>query len=296
MSAQPPPLALELEAPGVAAEVAVGFWVLATRHHGGGFTRFPEANNRSFVMRLVDGGQAGLVLVNATDPAQSFAEVHRLCTETGLQLSHVVSPGGGHHSYMGAWHAEFPSAQLLIGERVATTSNGRGLLELDQVTVMDLADPLPMFAGQLDAHAFTGLLGPGEFDSPTEGKADSMWNLMKAMPKLLSSKEHYDDLWLRHVASNTVIAGENLAPWWSREAHAEMPYLVRKSVEAEVVTIPKQGRKIWDAEQVATGWRTVSAWPATTLLHMHDTVGGGFVGDVPAALRAAALEAGELPA
>lgn len=289
-------LRLHLEAPGTAAPLAEGFWVLATRHHGGGFTRFPEANNRAFVFALHDTvlDRRGLVVANATEPEQSFEAMRGLAAETGLDVIAVISGGGGHHSYLGAWREEFSGAQIWIGERAAGTSNGQKLLALDRVAKLPAEAPLPQFAGQLDAVVFGGLLGPAEFESPTEGAPNSIWSLMKAMPKLLSTKEPFDELWLRHAASNTVIAGENLAPWWSRAAHAEMPYLVRKSIEAEVVTIPKQGRKVGDPERVAACWRTVTAWSGRTLLHMHDTVGGGFVGDVPAALRAAATAAGEL--
>lgn len=288
------PLTLDRETTGEAVEVFDGLWILATRHHGGGFSRFPEANNRAIILRLVDAdtGRAGLVVVNATDPAQSFAPLHRLREQTGLEVSHVVSPSGGHHSFMGPWHDEFSAATLWLGaERIPRTANGARLLRRPRVALMDPADPLPQFRGQLDAMSFTGLLGPGEFESPTESGRDSLWATIKAMRQLVWPTDPYDELWLRHVASQTLIGGENLAPYFSRQAHAAMPWLVRRAIAPEVVTVT---RKVADPQLVARTWAAVLAWPAKTLLGYHDSVGSGFVGDVPEALRRAAIAARQL--
>ncbi len=294
----PASIDLSLEAPGVAAPVAEGLWILATRHHGGGFTRFPEANNRAVILRLEhpDTGP-GLVVVNATDPAQSFEPLRDLCRSTGLDVTYVISPGGGHHSYLGPWHDAFEGAQILIGaERVPRTANGRALLQRPRVAVMDRADPLPWFTGQVDAVTFTGLLGAKEFPSPTEGAPDSIGRMMKALWHLNVPSDPYDELWLHHVASSTVLAGENLAPYWTAEAHSLMPWMVRIAVKAENVAVATAARKVHDKAAVAAAWRAVVAWPARHLLHYHGTVGGAFEGDVSSALRAAAVAAKELPA
>jgi len=287
-------LPLEREITGRAVELVDGFWLLATRHRGGGFSMFPEMNNRSFILRLIDQttGQPCLVALNATDPKQSLAQVGRVCQQTGLALGYVISTSGAHHSYMGAWHQAFEAATLLLGaERVPRTANGKELLQLQRVQIMDAGDPLPMFRDQLEAVTFTGLLGAKEFASPTEGERDSTWRALAAMRRLATPTDHDDQLWVHHPASATVIAGENVAPYFSKRAHAKLSWLVRKTLACEKV---KLSSHIWDPEAVARGWQTVTTWKATTMLGIHDGVTSGLQGDVPQYLRKAAQEAGQL--
>ncbi|MEM7154833.1 MAG: hypothetical protein AAF799_18430 [Myxococcota bacterium] len=287
-------LALQREAYGQAVPVAEGFWLLATRHHGAGLSRFPEANNRSFILRLTDAGtgRPGLVVFNATDPVQAFPAVRRVCAETGLDVREVVSTSGGHHAYMGAWHDEFPQAQLRVGaRRVPHTTQGRELLARPRVDTMDPGDPLPHYAAQLEAVTFTEFLGPPEFASPLAGGADSLWATIVAARRLLSSTDPYDELWLYHRATDTVIGGENLAPSFTPQAHAALPFVVRRTVKLGRVAVH---RKMIDPEAIDRSWRAVLRWPGRTLLGMHDSVGGGFRGDVASALRDAAQRRGQL--
>src|SRR5262245_4341233 len=123
---------LSAEAAGRAVPVFEGVWLIATRHRPGLSQHMFEINNRCFVFRLQDqrAGKPALVVVNAVDPAQAIPEVRRLERETGLPVSLIVSPGGGHHLHMSPWHAAFASATLLVGpERIPRTSNGRKLMQ-----------------------------------------------------------------------------------------------------------------------------------------------------------------------
>src|SRR6187551_3415197 len=145
---------LSAETPGRAAPVFDGVWLIATTHRPGLSKHMFEINNRCFVFRLFDqpAGRAVLLVVNAVDPAQAVGEVRRLERETGLPVAAIVSPGGGHHLHMPAWHAAFPSATLLVGpERIPRTANGRKLMELGRVETLSLEDPFPQFRGQLEA-------------------------------------------------------------------------------------------------------------------------------------------------
>ncbi len=157
---------------------------------------------------------------------------------------------------------------------------------------MDPGNPLPMFAGQLEAVTFTGLLGAREFASPTEGGKNSTLRALAAMRQLAAPTDHYDQLWVYHRASGTIVAGENLAPYVSAHAHDQMSFLLRKTLKREKLAIAKA---IWDSEAVVRGWRAVTQWPASNLLGVHDAVGSGFHGDVAAALTQVAREAGQLP-
>src|SRR3954454_8797747 len=102
-----PSIKIELETFGQAREVADGFWIIATRHRPGLSQHLFEVNNRCLILRLVDGttGQPCLVVVNGVDPKQAIPEVQRLAVQTGLPVRYVISPGGGHHLHMPAWHA-----------------------------------------------------------------------------------------------------------------------------------------------------------------------------------------------
>ncbi len=287
------PPTFEHEAPGRAVEFFEGLWVLATRHHGGGFSRLPEANNRAFILRLTDAetGQPGLLVLNATDPEQSFSELDRLRGETGLEVTHVVSCGAAHHAYLAAWHDRFPGARVLVGDRVARLEQCRSVMERPGVSVMDPDDPFPSFRGQLDALSFTGLRGPAPYESPSNEGRDSWWATLGAMRRILLPTDAYDQLWVHHVASQTILAGENLAPYYTRAAHAELSLGLRWALSAETISI---ARTIHDRDAVSRSWERVVAWPARHLLGYHDCPGGGFVGDVPAALREVAARAGQL--
>lgn len=288
------PLPLERETTGKVVELADGFWLLATRHRGGGFSMFPEMNNRCFILRLLDQttGLPCLAAFNATDPEQSLAEIAGLCQQTGLPLRYVVSTSSAHHSYMGAWHQAFETVTLLLGaERIPKTANGQRLLQLQRVQIMDPGDPLPMFGDQLQTATFTGLLGAKEYASPTDGDSDSTWPALQAMRLQVSPSEHYDQLWLHHLATATVIAGENIAPYYNQTAHAKLPWLLRRTLACERLTLSQH---VWDRAAVARGWQVVTAWKATTMLGIHDGVTSRLRGDVASRLRKAALEAGQL--
>src|SRR5256885_4708267 len=109
-----PLLQMERETPGKAAEVATGFWILATKHRPGLSRHMFEVNNRCFVFRLNDAGRPVLAVVNAVDPAVGIPEVRRLALETGLPVRYVISPGGGHHLMLEPWHQQFTEAQVLV--------------------------------------------------------------------------------------------------------------------------------------------------------------------------------------
>src|SRR4051812_44513248 len=87
---------LSRERAGVAAEVADGFWMVATQHHPGGSHQFPAINNRCLVFRIVEAGAPSLLVINGVDTG-AIAEVKRLERQTGLVVRYVLSPGGGHH-------------------------------------------------------------------------------------------------------------------------------------------------------------------------------------------------------
>src|SRR2546430_1400534 len=103
-----PLLQMERETPGKAAEVATGFWILATKHRPGLSRHMFEINTRCLVFRLDDrtAGRPVLAVFNAVDPS-AIAEVQALEVRTGLPVRYIVSPGGGHHLQIEPWHAAF---------------------------------------------------------------------------------------------------------------------------------------------------------------------------------------------
>lgn len=107
---------LEREAFGKAAEIADGFWMIATRHRPGLSRRMFEINNRCLVFRLRerDGVQV-LLVANAVEPTQSLDEVRRLERETGLRVRYVLSVGGGHHLKL-----PLDQSLALVQDRLAT--------------------------------------------------------------------------------------------------------------------------------------------------------------------------------
>src|SRR2546421_2297223 len=206
-------LQIDREIPGKAAEVASGFWIVATKHRPGLSRHMFEINNRSLVFRLDDRqqGRPVLAVFNAVDPS-AIAEVQALEVRTGLKVRYIVSPGGGHHLLLEPWHAAFSEAQVLVGPvRIPRTEHGKRLMQLPRVATMDPEDPLPQFKGQLDAVLFRGLVGPSDRRTPGEGAPDTRLGFFRGMLHVMTSvKDPVDELWLFHVPSATVIGGENL--------------------------------------------------------------------------------------
>lgn len=294
-----PSLDLSVETPGRAVPVFDGVWLLATTHRPGLSKHMFEINNRCFVFRLFDqqAGRAVLLVVNAVDPAQGVAEVRRLERETGLAVAAIVSPGGGHHLHMAAWHAAFPAAKLLVGpERVPRTANGRKLMQMDRFETLSLDDPFPQFRGQLDAVVFHGLACPPDHQSAGEGAPDTRFAHMSRMLKFMTAKqtEPVDELWLHHVPSQTVIGGENLTWYYPKAAMRGAPFMLKSMVKPDRVAIFTMARKVAAADKVAACWRRILSWPCRTLLTYHDVPGSGFVGDGRAALAAAVERCGQL--
>jgi len=238
-----------------------------------------------------------LLVVNAVDPEQGIPEVRRLERETGLPVVAIVSPGGGHHLHMAAWHAAFTSAKLLVGpERIPRTANGRKLMRLDRFETLSLDDPFPQFRGQLDAVVFHGLAGPPEHQSAGEGARDTRLAHMGRMLKFMTAKQKdpVDELWLHHVPSQTVIGGENLTWYYPKAAMRGAPFMLKSMVKPDAVTLMTMARKVAAPEKVAACWRRILSWPCRTLLTYHDVFGSGFVGDGRAALTAAVTRAKQL--
>jgi len=294
-----PSFDLSAETIGRAVPVFDGVWLIATRHRPGLSKHMFEINNRCFVFRLLDQktGKPVLLVVNAVDPAQAVLEVQRLERETGLRVSAIVSPGGGHHLHMPAWHAAFPAAKLLVGpERIPRTANGRRLMELGRVETLSLDDPFPQFRGQLDAVVFHGLGGPPDHRSAGEGAPDTRFQHMKKMFKIMTAKQTdpVDELWLHHVPSQTVIGGENLTWYYPKAALRGAPFMLKSMIKPDQVTIMTMARKVAAPEKVTACWRRILSWPSRMLLTYHDAPGSGFVGDGRAALKAAVERAGQL--
>src|SRR5262245_35055669 len=289
---------LSVETTGRAVSVFDGVWLLATRHRPGLSRHMFEINNRSFVFRLYDqrASRPVLMVVNAVDPEQGIPEVKRLERETGLSVAAIVSPGGGHHLHMPAWHGAFPSAKLLVGpERIPRTANGRQLMTMGRVETLSLDDPFPQFRGQLDAVVFHGPGGPADHQSAGEGAPDTRFAHMARMLKFMTAKQNdpVDELWLHHVPSQTVIGGENLTWYYPKAALRGAPFMLKSMIKPDQVTIMTMARKVAAPEKVAACWRRILSWPCRTLLTYHDVPGSGFVGDGRAALAAAVDRAGQ---
>lgn len=293
-------IAISDETYGQARQMADGFWLLATRHRPGLSKHFFEINNRCLIFRLYDPtlGRPCLVAVNAVDPAQSVGELKRLEAETGSRLELIVSPGGGHHLYMADWQREFPQARLLLCPvRTPHTANGRKLLELPRVSLMDAQDPLPQFRGQLDAVLFRGLVGPGDGPSPAEGGPDNFMAMMKTMVHVMRSREPADELWVHHAATGTVVGGENLAWFYPRDPYRRLSFTSRRMVKPDKLWIWTMPRKVGQPDIVSACWRRILAWPARTVMSFHDVVGtAGSTADAQEALRQAVEESGQLTA
>jgi hypothetical protein len=290
---------LSAETAGKAVPVFDGVWLIATQHRPGLSKHMFEINNRCFLFRLHDqqAGRPVLLVVNAVDPAQSVGEVRRLEQETGLPVVAIVSPGGGHHLHMAAWHAAFPAAKLLVGPaRIPRTANGRKLMQLGRFETLSLDDPFPQFRGQLEGVVFHGLAGPPDHQSAGEGARDTRFAHMSRMFKFMTARQTdpVDELWLHHVPSQTAIGGENLTWYYPAAALRGAPFMLKSMVKPDRVQIMTVARKVADPEKVATCWRRILAWPCRTLLTYHDVPGSGFVGDGRAALAAAVERAGQI--
>jgi hypothetical protein len=289
-------LHMEREAFGKAAEVADGFWMIATRHRPGLSKRMFEINNRCLVFRLQDEGRPVLLVANAVEPAQALDEVRRLEHETGLAVRYVLSVGGGHHLHMEPWARAFTQAKVLLPPvRIPITRNGQKLMQLPNVSTMDPANPLPQFAGQLDALLFLGLLGFPDERTPAEGGSDSPLGMLKIMFAMMRGlKDPVDELWLRHVPTDTVIAGENLAWYYPAAEHAKLPFMGKKMLKPDKVWINPQPRQVADRDVVAACWKKVLAWPMRTLMTYHDPPTAAVTADAHAALEAAARDVKQL--
>jgi hypothetical protein len=279
---------LERETWDRAVEVADGFWMIATRHRPGFSRLMPEVNNRCLVFRLRDDkvGKDVLLVANGVDP-HAIPEVRRLERETGLDVRYVLSVGGGHHLMLPAWRDEFTRAEVLVGPaRIPRTPSARKLMEGGRVSIMNAEDPLPQFKGQLDAVLFRGLYGVRDHRTAYEGGPEAtMFRMMKLM---MSIDDPVDELWLRHPATETVIAGENLGWILSEKAVKAFPLMMRMMMKPNTVYVQDKARKVADPAAVAASWDEVLAWPGRTLMGYHEPPGEAFVGDARAALVSAA--------
>ena len=286
---------LSNEAVGKATEVAPGFWVIATRHHPGGSAKMPEINNRCLVFKLEEAGTPLLLVVNGVDGA-AIAQVQRIQEASGLQVRYIVSPGGGHHFLMPHWQQAFTDAKVLLPPaRIPRTASGQKLLAMDRVELMDAADPLPQFRGQLDAVLFDGLYGVPDAPAPGEGGSDGMGYMMRMMINMMFRvKDPIDELWLHHVASGTVIGGENLGWMYPNADLQTQPMMIKSMVKPDRVYIFDGPRKVADKATVSKNWQRICAWPAKSVMTYHDVTGHAFHGDGQTALREAATAVGQL--
>ena len=280
---------LARESFGAAAQVADGFWIIATRHHPGGSRAFPEVNNRCLVFRLVENGKPLLLVINGVDRS-AIAEVKRLEKETGFDVRYVLSPGGGHHILLPPWVEAFPHASVLVGpERIPRTANGKTLLSMPRVSTFDGEAILPQFKGQLELISFRGLFGAPDNHSPAEGGPDGIRMMMHFMIAMMfKMKDPVDELWTFHVPSRTLIGGENLGWMYPSASHSTLPRMLKGMITPDAVYLFEDARKVADPKVVDACWRRILQWPAETILTYHDTTGHGFHGDGPAALEAAA--------
>jgi hypothetical protein len=280
---------------GEAAQVAEGFWIIATEHHPGGSQQFPAINNRCLVFRVVPAGVPELVVINGVD-AGAIAEVKKLERQTGASVRHVLSPGGGHHVLLPPWVEAFPLASVWVGpDRIPRTASGKKLLALPRVATFDPSAILPQLRGQLEFVAFRGLFGAPDNKSPAEGGRDGilmLLNLMLAM--MFKMRDPVDELWTFHVPSRTLIGGENLGWMYPKAAHAGLPGMLKGMVMPDAVYLFKDARKVADARVVDACWRSILEWPAESVLTYHDPAGHGFFGDGRAALEAAVRQCGQL--
>jgi len=291
-------LTLAAESFGKAVQVADGFWIIATRHRPGLAKRMFEINNRCLVFRLREPSAEQILLVaNAVDAAQAVDEVRRLEQETGLRVRYVLSVGGGHHLHMDRWIDAFPEAKVLLPPvRIPRTRNGRLLMQKPRVATMDLDDPLPQFRGQLDAMLFHGLVGFPDHRTPAEGGSDGLLNMIKTMASMMTRppSDPVDELWLHHVPTGTVIAGENLAWYYPAAEYRKLPFMGRKMLKPDKVWLMEMARRVTDPAIVRAGWNKVLSWPMTTLMTYHDPPTHAVTSDARATLERAVRDAKQL--
>ncbi|HTM44582.1 MAG TPA: hypothetical protein VL137_06480 [Polyangiaceae bacterium] len=283
------------ETKGKAAQVAEGFWIIATGHHPGGSLGFPEINNRCLVMRLQEAGTPVLVVFNGTEPS-AIPEVKRIEQEQGVAVKYIVSPGGGHHVLMPPWHDAFENATILLPPaRIPRTAGGKKLMGLPRVKLLDPDAPLSQFAGQIDVVLFRGVNAMHDHPSPGEGGPDGFLTMMGMMYKMMfKMTDPIDELWVHHIATGTVIGGENLGWMFPAEVRAKAPFMVKSMLKPDPVFIFTTPRKVADRAMVSACWNKILSWPAKTVMTYHDTPGFAFQGDGQAALRSAVQAAGQL--
>jgi len=283
---------------GKAVQVADGFWIIATKHRPGLSRRMFEINNRCLVFRLEEtSGQRVLLVANAVDPGQALDEVRRVEKETGNRVRYVLSVGGGHHLHMDAWIDAFPEAKVLVPPvRVPRTRHGKLLMQKPQVAAMDIDDPLPQFRGQLDVFVFHGLLGFPDHVTPAEGGSDGMFAMMKTMASMMTRppSDPVDELWLHHVPTGTVVAGENLAWYYPNTEYQKLPFMGRKMLKPDKVWLMEMARRVKDPSIVSAAWKKVLAWPIQTLMTYHDPPTHAITTDARAKLETAVREAKQL--
>jgi hypothetical protein len=179
-------------------------------------------------------------------------------------------------------------APLAVGQtRIRRTAQGKRLASSSQFLAFDTNNPPPLFRGEVDVVNFDGLLGLRENKTPKEGGKDSAFGMIKIMLTEMPPKDPTDELWLYHVASRTVIGGENLGWILTTEAHEAMPFMKRIMMKAECLYIMTGPRKVANAARVASHWKTVLGWPAETVMTYHDTLGTAFTSGAQAALKQA---------
>jgi hypothetical protein len=278
-----------------ATEVADGFWVIAARHRPGYSEHNPLINNRVLVFRLMEAGKPVLVVVNGIAES-AIPKVRGLAEATQLPVRYNISPGGGHHVTMDVWHEAFPTATMLLPPaRIPRTENGKKLLRLPRVALLDPKDPLPQFRGQLDAVLFDGLFGFRDNLTPREGGPNrsslgTLWAMMKEMPP----KDPIDELWIHHVATGTVVGGENLGWMLSTTDYKEMSFLIRAMMKPNTVYVLDKPRKVAAPERVSQHWHTILSWPMRALMTYHDSLGVARFADCRTVLETAVKKAKQI--
>jgi hypothetical protein len=144
-----------------------------------------------------------------------------------------------------------------------------------RVSAMDLHDPLPQFKGQLDAVVFHGLLALPDTPAPLEGASDTTWNMLKLMFRMMTGgmKDPADELWIHHVASGTVIGGENLGWMYPAADLAKQGGMLKNMIKPDQVYVFTDARKVADPRVVSECWQAICAWPARTVMTYHDWPG-----------------------
>lgn len=151
-----------------------------------------------------------------------------------------------------------------------------------------------MFHGQLEAVNFDGIGGFKENMTPKEGAKDSKFSFLKVLANNMPPKDPHDELWLYHVASHTLIAGENLGWNLSKQQLGSMSFMFRMMMKAEQVYILTGPRPVLNKEHVKTNWQKILAFPAENVLTYHDTLGTGSLGNGQAKLAAAVAKAKQI--